>query len=228
MVAEHPSELVRDQYAVQRAERLALAVDGVRAQIARAVSGEGRARARTVRNEPPEDGTPTPSVPSGAERRELDVLRWAIHDPALVEGWLDIALFMDPTTRAVYQLLLDHSDLHDAIDASEGETRHVLERLAVEEPDEGDEPETLGARLIAHTVEPVAKRLLMRLLRDDDDRATTVKAELDVLAHAREVGDWMRAQAAAEQLVGWIVHEAQPAPEQPVSEWAEKRVEQQA
>jgi len=96
------------------------------------------------------------------------------------------------------------------------------------EPDEGDEPETLGARLIVHTVEPVAKRMLVRMLRDDDDRASTVKTELDVLAHAREVGDWTRAQSAAEQLVGWIVHEAQPASEAPTSEWVEKRVEQQA
>jgi DNA primase len=229
MVAEHPSELVRDQYAVQLAERLDLAVDGVRAQIARVGASDAHARGRTARNAPPEQAAPAPAPgPVGAERRELDVLLWAIHEPSLVEGWLDVALFMDPTTRAVYQLLLDHSDLHDAIDASEGETRRVLERLAVEEPDEGDEPETLGARLLVHTVEPVAKRMLMRLLRDDDERATTVKTELDVLAHAREVGDWARAQAAAEQLVGWIVHEAQPAPEVTASEWVERRVEQQA
>jgi DNA primase len=227
MVAEHPSELVRDQYAVQLAERLDLAVDGVRAQIGRALDGEQRAR--PTRNAPPDERGPAqPTAPTGAERRELDVLRWAIHEPGLVEGWLDAALFLDPTTRAVYQLLVDHSDLHDAIDAAEGESRRVLERLAVEEPDEGDEPETLGARLIAHTVEPVAKRMLMRMLRDDDDRATTVKAELDVLAHAREVGDWTRAQSAAEQLVGWIVHEAQPASDAPTSEWVEQRVEQQA
>ena len=233
MVAEHPSELVRDQYAVQLAERLDLAVTGVRAQITRAPTGGGHQvrtprPARTTSSEPPDESVPRPTVPTGAERRELDVLRWAIHDPELVKQWLDVSLFLDPTTRAVYQLLLDHADLHDAIDAADGETRRVLERLAVEEPDEGDEPETLGARLIVHTVEPVAKRMLARLLRDDDTRSATVKAELDVLAHAREVGDWARAQAAAEQLVGWIVHAAQPAPEQPSSEWVEKRVEQQA
>ena len=76
------------------------------------------------------------------------------------------------------------------------------------------EPETLGARLMVHTVEPVAKRMLARALRDDDgDRAGAVKAPLDVLAHAREIGDWVRAQEAAAELVGLIVHEAQPAPE---------------
>ena len=236
MVAEHPSELVRDQYAVQLADRLGLAVDGVHAQITRPVTTDGqRGRSRAgrgapVANEaapPLADPDPRRSGPAGAERRELDVLRWAIHDPKLVERWLDESLFLDPTARDVYRLLVEHTDLHDAINAADGEARGVLERLAVEEPDPGDEPETLGARLIAHTVEPVAKRMLARMLRDDDERATTVKAELDVLAHAREVGDWVRAQAVAEQLVGWIVHETQPAAEQS-SEWVEKRVEQQA
>jgi DNA primase len=234
MVAEHPSELVRDQYAVQLAERLDLAADGVRGQIARALTGEGRRRSdrpgrAPAANEPPApvETRPRPALASGAERRELDVLRWAIHEPRLVESWLDVSLFLDPTARAVYQLLVDHTDLHEAIDDADGESRQVLERLAVEEPDPGDEPETLSARLISHTVEPVAKRMLAQMLRDDDARATTVKTELDVLAHAREVGDWVRAQAAAEQLVGWIVHETQPASEQG-SEWVEKRVEQQA
>ena len=156
------------------------------------------------------------------------MLLWAIHSPELVKEWLDISLFLDPTTRAAYQLLLDHADLHDAIEAAEGAPRYVLERLAVEEPDAGDEPETLGARLVSYTVEPVAKRMLVKLLRDDDDRAIAVKTQLDVLAHAREVGEWERAQGAAKQLVGWIVHEAQPAPEPSSSEWVEKRVEQEA
>jgi DNA primase len=234
MVAQHPSELVRDQYALQLAERLDLTIDGVRGQIARAHAGGGRrpyagaARHAGSRAEP--EGAPPArrGAATGAERRELDVLLWAIHEPELVNGWLDAELFVDPTTREMYQLLIDHSDLHDAIDAADGEARRLLERLAVEEPDEGDEPETLRARLVVNTVEPVAKRMLVRLLREDDQRATTVKATLDVLAHSREVGDWPRAQAAAEQLVGWIVHEARPAPEHSSSEWVENRVEQQA
>jgi DNA primase len=238
MVAEHPSELVRDQYAVQLAERLDLATDGIRSRIAAAHrAGPRTTGSRASRNAPPErngqgdgdgdgDGPPRPAAPSGAERRELDVLLWAIHHPQRVQGWLDLALFLDPTTRAAYQLLLDHADLHDAIDAAEGAPRRVLERLAVEEPDEGNEPETLDARLIVHTVEPVAKRMLVRLLRDDDDRAIAVKSELDVLAHAREIGDWECAQGAAEQLVGWIVHEAQSMPEQASTERVASRVEQ--
>jgi DNA primase len=235
MVAEHPSALVRDQYAVQLAERLDLATDGLRAQINRAHAAPSAARdtprARAMHHDPSPPQPPQPPRPptaTAAERRELDVLRWAIHEPELVAGWLHLELFLDPTARAVYQQLVDHTDLHDAIDSAEGETRRVLERLAVEEPDSGDEPETLRARLLVHTAEPVAKRLLARYLRDDDERASIVKAQLDVLAHAREVGDWSHAQAAAEQLVGWVIEDARTAPAHTSSESLESRVGQQA
>ncbi len=216
MVAEHPSALVRDQYAMQLGERLGIATDRLRAQIDRAAAAGPTTRTQGRADAPAraDDDAPMPAQPTAVARRELDVLLWAIHDPAIVQGWLDEALFLDPTARDAYHLLYQHDDVLQAIEASSGATRHILERLAVEEPDEGDEPETLGARLMVHTVEPVAKRMLARALHDDDgERASAVKAPLDVLAHAREIGDWVRAQEAAAELVQLIVHEAQPAPE---------------
>ncbi len=214
IVAEHPNELVRDQYAVQLADRLQLAADGVRAQIARGgTPAEAPPESRRGSEPPPPDpddyGTPPPVQVSP---READVLLWAIHEPKLVADWLDESLFLDPVARAAYHVLVEHDDVREAIDAAEGPERQLLERLAVEEPREDTEPETQRARLLAYTVEPVAKRLLVRMLRDDDEDAVAVKTQLDVLAHAREVGEWDDAQTAAKQLVGWIVHESRPAP----------------
>ena len=231
IVAEHPSELVRDQYAVQLAERLDLAADGMRGQIVRSEGQPPPGSAPPRRDElpPPDpDDYGTPPVVQ-VNPREADVLLWAIHEPKLVADWLDESLFLDPTARAAYTLLAEHDDVPAAIDAAEGPTRQLLERLAVEEPDEGDERETLPARLLAYTVEPVAKRVLVRMLRADDANAGTVKAQLDVLAHAREVGEWDDAQDAAKQLVGWIVHEARPAPPSAEGERVDaEAVEQQA
>lgn len=214
IVAEHPNELVRDQYAVQLAERLDLAADGVRAQIARGGTPAEAPRESRRRDEPPPepDADNDMSAPVHVSPREADVLLWAIHEPKLVTDWLDESLFLDPTARTAYHLLVESDDVHEAIDAAAGPTKRLLERLAVEEPQEDPEPETQAPRLVAYTVEPVAKRLLVRMLRDDDDSAGAVKAQLDVLAHAREVGEWDDAQDAAKQLVGWIVHEARPAP----------------
>jgi DNA primase len=214
IVAEHPNELVRDQYAVQVADRLDLAADGVRAQIARGGTPDmsGPSARRYDEPPPPEPDDYGTSAPVHVSPREADVLLWAIHEPKLVTDWLDESLFLDPTARGAYHLLIEGNDVHEAIDAADGATRLLLERLAVEEPKEDAEPETRAARLVAYTVEPVAKRLLVRMLRDDDEHAGAVRVLLDNLAHAREIGEWDDAQSAAKQLVGWIVHEAQPAP----------------
>jgi hypothetical protein len=58
---------------------------------------------------------------------------------------------------------------------------------------------------MVNTVAPVAQHLLEQMMRDGDDRASAIKADLDLLAHAREVGDWDVARGVAERLVGWVV-----------------------
>ena len=45
------------------------------------------------------------------------------------------------------------------------------------------------------------------LLDDNDERVTTVKRDLDELAHAREVGEWPRAEDAARRLLQWLMLE---------------------
>jgi len=117
----------------------------------------------------------------------------------------DVELFGDPIARAVFELLAQSATFREALDASEGEAREVLERLAVEEPLGDGEPQTIAARLLVNAVEPRGSELLQRLLDDGDDRATEVKRTLDELAHGREVGDWVTAEAAARRLVGWVV-----------------------
>ncbi len=75
MVAEHPSELVRDQYAVQLAGRLDLDVDGMRSQVTRAAM-EPRKEPQTqprrqYRSDGPEpEAPPEPVEPVRVDRRE--------------------------------------------------------------------------------------------------------------------------------------------------------------
>jgi hypothetical protein len=102
-------------------------------------------------------------------------------------------------------LLAQSATFREALDASEGDVRNLLERLAVEEPAGDGEPETIAARLLVNAVEPRGTELLQQLLDAGDDRASEVKRTLDELAHGREVGDWITAETASRRLVGWIV-----------------------
>jgi DNA primase len=204
IVATHPNELVRDQYVMKVAGTLEIDADRLRA-----VVREGpRRRPGRVPGEARDGGDAPRPRAAPVDRRELDVLRWTIHRPELVADWLDESLFVDSTARTVFELLTETGTFHEALDASDGPTRELLQRLAVEEPevaDDADELATLQARLMTNTVEPAAQRLLETMLRDGDDRASEVKALLSAMAHHREIGEWEAARSEAEQLVSWTV-----------------------
>jgi DNA primase len=208
IVAAHPNELVRDQYVMKLAGVLDIDADRLREAVRTAARSGRRTTRETQAADAPHDGNGREPV---VDRRELDILRWAIHRPELVADWLDVSLFSDGAARRVFDLLTETSTFHEALDASDNASRQLLQRLAVEEPavDDDREPETLRARLMINTVEPAAQRLLTAMLRDGDDRASEVKSRLDAMAHHREVGDWDTARRDAEQLVGWVVARAQ-------------------
>jgi DNA primase len=222
IIAEHPSDLVRDQYVMQLSGRLGIGADRLRDEVTSArnrpkrsgvagssAPGGDRQRGPADEDEPHDEDAPPTALERAVSPREVDLLRWALHEPNVVGDWLEEPLFLDPVARDAFRAIADHRDLAAMLDAASPPARALLERIAVQEPaDEGDEHETLPARLVATASEPVAKRLLAQMLADDDDRQTALKHDLDELAHAREVGDWNDAREAGMRLVGWIVHES--------------------
>jgi len=212
IVSQHPNELVRDQYVMQLAARLSIEADALRQAVAHAVARPaprptGREAPRRRQDDdapPPEEDLPRRAAPVPIDRRELDLLRWAIHEPEMVADWIETSLFADPQARAVFELLVRSHTFHDALDASEGPSRDLLERLAVEEPVADDEPETISDRLLLNSAEPRGRELLQQMLVTGDDRASELMMLLDEVAHDREMGDWARGRDAALRLVAWV------------------------
>ena len=202
IIGEHPNELVRDQYVMKLAGALDIEADRLRDEVTRART----APKRRARDTPPDEASASPPPRRAVDRRELDLLRWAIHEPELVADWLDESLFEDPLARAAYHRLAASPSFADALDGTDGDVRVLLERLAVEEPDTDNEPETLRARLLVINVEPVAKRALdAALAAGDDARGSALQRNLDDLGHAREVGEWEHAEEIGRRLLQWIV-----------------------
>jgi DNA primase len=215
IVAQHPNELVRDQYLMKLSGTLDIDVDRLREAVTRAARSGTRPGAtagrsprrgsQAIDNAPSEPSQDDATADPPVDRRELDLLRWAIHQPKLVVDWLDASLFADAVARDAFELLAEASTFRAALDKAHGPVRALLERLAVEEPPADDEPDDIVAvRLMANSAEPAAQRLLTALVRDDDDRASSVKSMLDDLVHSREVGDWPAARGAAQQLIGLL------------------------
>ena len=159
-VAEHPDELVRDQYVMQIADRCRLEAALVRDRLEKArrsppkPSGERpgarRGTARESEGEarrmddgdpgpiPPDDegsGQPRPERPRDPSTRPgLEALRLAVHRPEEVADRLEGVLFEDPVQRAAFEVLSEAESLHEAIEESPGDVADLLRRLAVEEP----------------------------------------------------------------------------------------------
>jgi DNA primase len=199
IIAEHPGDLVRDQYVMKLAGSLGIEADRLREEVARVGPQPGPAPPSTRR-------APAPAV----DRREADLVRWTIHDPELVVDWLEPYLFMDPVAREAFEQVATAATIHDAIAAADGPVRELLERLAVEDSLTDDEPTTLRARLMANAVVPPAQQVLARYVRADDPRANELKMLLDALADSRATGAWDAVLHDAGQLLGWIA-EGSPA-----------------
>ena len=228
-VAEHPDDLVRDQYVMQLSDRCRL--DAVRL----------RERLELVRAHPPEQngnrGRPDPSnrrPPSEdpGELRDpddvddwdaaidtrlvqkdgpgLEALKLAVHRPEDVADRLQPVLFIDPLQRDAFTALLEHDDLHDAIASASPPVAGLLRRITVEEPLVGDpdfgDPVDLVVGVLLHEA---VRRALSEVEKASRGPGETWQAGAAVAAQVRhwldELEDQGTVRAAADRLVAWLM-----------------------
>ncbi len=199
IVAQHPSDLVRDQYVMKLAGELDIDADRLRDTVAR------HRKEQAAGGPTADDRSPVRRM----RRRRRVVRRCAstgasstcsctrCTNPSSSSTGSTTVCSSIPLTRGAFDAIASSDSIHDAIASVDGPVRDLLERVAVEEPIGSDEPETLRAHLMANTIGPAAQRVLAGMLRAGDDRATSLKLLLDALAHARESGDWEAVQEDA-------------------------------
>lgn len=205
LVSEHPGDLVRDQYAVRIADRLQIEADRLREMVSQFRRGARPTIGAVNARREQEQRRPQPPLNRPVDRRELDALRFAVHAPERVGHLLVEELFADPLAREAYHVLMSAETFDAALEGASERAAALLARLAVEDPAVGTESlESLAPRVIVNLVEASSQRLLASMLRAGDERSVEVKPLLDVLASARESGDYVSAEAYAQQLVAWL------------------------
>jgi DNA primase len=198
VLAEHPNELVREGYIERVAGTLGVSHSWFKDELTR--SGQtGRPSPAVAAPRPPGHDL------EGLDRRELEALRVAVHSPELVAALLDPALFTSDTTRDAFDALLSTSTLHDAIEAASPAARRLLERLVVEQLDQGDGADAYAIEVVSNLVEIAAQRRLNELVADGDDRSSALKHLLDQLVCDRDRGDWVATEHYAGELLPWVV-----------------------
>ena len=139
MVAEHPNELVRDQYIGAIAGRVDIPAE----QLMRSVSA-ARARGDRQRRSSPRNPPPRASGP------ETEALKVAMHQPEAVAGKLHEVLFTDPAHRDAFLAIAGGASITDAIEDAPPDAADLLRRLAVEDTDADPDDVLAGlARLAA-------------------------------------------------------------------------------
>lgn len=205
VIAEHPSEFVRDPYVMEVADRCRLDPARLRARLADGTPLPTVERAE--RHEAPEEPARRRRARRGTDQVEIEALRLAVHRPAEVLPLLVSELFADEVAAEVFEALrLAEGDAHRAVATLSPDGAELLARLAVEVSDA--EVHDVAARL----VDRAATRVLVDLERE-------ARQADDPLSYAAAMGwlklrlEELRADPIAElppngQLVTWLADQA--------------------
>lgn len=216
MIAEHPSDLLRDQYLMIVADRCSVSIDRLRGGLAARLRGGAPAPSRAVVNERPvvDLRERDAASSSGSVRSEREALRVAVQKPEetaallsriLPEGvvHLEEILFIDPSCREAFHSLTNSSTLHEAIETAVPEASELLTQLAVE-----DGGEDAGVDALIRLIDRAAGRQIrvfesaVRMQADNWQEAGAsvgwLKLQVERLRN-RETAD-----AAASDLLGWM------------------------
>jgi DNA primase len=232
-VLEHPSELVRDQYLMEVADRCRMEPGALRSRMdgpgagdrSASVGGSGQASGRSP--ERPSAGTATitrghertgraPRETRGAGRGArataadgtrpgLEALRLAVHDPDRIGDRLERLLFVDEMQARAF----------DALASTDG----VIEAIALVEDDDPDvatllrrlaveEPAVGADECVVHLVRAAAHRSLVGLqaeARLDPDLVARIAADSGQVARDLElIGTSDEGLEAADRLLAWL------------------------
>jgi DNA primase len=234
-VAEHPDDLVRDQYVMQLADRSRVDPIKLRERLehlrANPPVEKPARRTRGSQDEPPlrdypEDdgdliappggGNGSPVVTALRPGPGLEALKLAVHRPEDVVDRVHAVLFTDRVQREAFVALLENDSVHEAVETASPEVASLLRRVIVEEPMSGD-PE-LGDpvdSVVVVMLRDAAKRALADITVEsrvsDDSWAAQAAESAQVGLWLDELGESGSGRDAADRLVAWL---AQRQPEE--------------
>ena len=227
LVAEHPAEMVRDQYLMDVAGRCRLEPERLRPLLEAA-----RRRVLSGSAPGPDDGGPAGSArgmgggggggrgngrPRGdpglvrrngrppAEGPTLEVLRHAVHNREEVRPWLRVELLGDPLHRQVLEALDSAPSAADALAAAPPAVADLLARLVVDEP--SSEPFETVRRLLTEVARAELAELRVRSASVPDS-ADLLADSAFLLRCIDDLRDPEASVGAADRLLAWLTEKA--------------------
>ncbi|MGH9047990.1 MAG: toprim domain-containing protein, partial [Acidimicrobiales bacterium] len=229
-VAQHPDDLVRDQYVMQLADRCRLDASRLREHVDKYRANpppdvpDRKTRRRDIapsnsdgdpgylrdrdeddywEEDPHNDAVVVRSGPG------LEALKLAVHEPEKIGNRLQPVLFVDPVQRAAFNALLEHEAVQDAVETASPEIAAILRRASVEEPrmgdpDLGDPVDSVVTVLLREAVRRGLSDIEVESRTANDSWQAQAKETADVRRWLQELDDLAGGRAAADRLVAWL------------------------
>lgn len=209
VLAEHPSELVRDQYIMDVADKLHIEASMMRPRVAEMARNGVK---RVIANEPPDGQAPPPvrRPVMAMPRPGLEALRLRVHFSSDVKGRLISAYFVNEVQRDIFEGLSSDQPISDVIDQlqrrGDDDAAQVLSQLVVDELDRdytSDDVSAVVSQLIRSAVgeelKNIERELRNELITPDVAMATIrdVKERLELLGTSqgdvaeRDLRSWL-------------------------------------
>jgi DNA primase len=207
VLAEHPSELVRDQYIQELVGRLGLDQEMLRARV-RELAKNPRERAlREIANEPPRPRAPRTSH----SRPGMEALRLIVHGPSTVKERFVAPYFLDEVQRDIYDALSTGAKNSELIDEFErrgdDEQARVLSELVVEELDNTYDVTAVVAQLLRSAVRAERKNVNRDMLEGRISPEVAIAIDRDVEERVQLL-ETDRGEAAERDLRAWLLERA--------------------
>jgi DNA primase len=204
VLAEHPSDLVRDQYLLTVADRLRIDVSSLRPRVLNMVGNP------TVVTSPGAF-TRAPRSSQALPRPGLEALRLALFAPELVQGRLVAEYFVHPTLREIFVGVakgLPTSQVIDQLErAGESEAAQVLGELAVSELDRNYSPEDVSA-VVSQLVRSAVTAAMKDVERDLRSAIISPSVAMATIRDVKQRLDLLQGPSAADtevELRDWLV-----------------------
>jgi DNA primase len=193
VIAEHPSDFVRDQYLMKVTGPTRVKEDQLRDHLARIVAGDRRTSLAASNRPAPRSALVGP---------EVEALRLAVHRPDEVAHRLEGVLFADEVHLAAFDALCESATLDEAIERARPEAAALLQRLAVEDADA--DPDDVVRLLVANAAQ--RRLVLLQAEARTADDPTSYGATIGWLKRTMDqLWDSATSVGASEQLVAWLV-----------------------
>ncbi len=229
-VAEHPDDLVRDQYVMQLADRCRVDPTKLRDRLdhlrAHPPAERPTRRTRGSQDDPPprdspeddgelvapDGGSGTRSALTAALRPGpgLEALKLAVHRPEDVVDRVHAVLFTDRVQRQAFVALLENDSVHEAVESASPEVASLLRRVIVEEPmsgdpDLGDPVDSVVAVMLRGAARRALGEVEIESRVGDDSWQARAAETVQVRLWLDELEESGSGRDAADRLVAWLV-----------------------